>query len=407
MKYFILLCDGMADLPIVELGGKTPMQAAIKPMMDQLAARGFAGLAKTVPDHVPVGSDTANMAVMGYDPELYYTGRSPIEAVSMGIDLKPDDVAFRVNLVTLSDDQPYGAKSMMDYSSDEITSQEAAVLIGEINQHFGSDGFVFYPGISYRHCLVWSKGPDKGDLTPPHDILTKQIAAYLPGAGAYQCLGDIMAESYDFLKHHSVNTDRIARGLRPANSIWIWGQGRRPAFPKITDQYHLKGSVISAVDLIFGLGICAGMKPVRVEGATGNIHTNFDGKAQAAVDEFRSGQDYVYLHIEAPDECGHRNELDNKILSIEIIDQKVLKKVFEYLQGHKEETGEDFRILVMPDHPTPIPLRTHTHDPVPFIIYSSDGRFNSPASSYSELACLESGVFFDRGYELFDVFIRS
>jgi 2,3-bisphosphoglycerate-independent phosphoglycerate mutase len=407
MKYFILLCDGMADIPIDALGGRTPMEAASKPLMDFMAARGFAGLAKTVPDHIPVGSDTANMAVMGYDPELYYTGRSPIEAVSMGIDLKPEDVAFRVNLVTLSDAGPYSSKTMVDYSSDEITSQEAAILIGDVNRRFGSEGFIFYPGISYRHCLVWNGGPDKGELIPPHDILTKQITAYLPSEGVYKGLGDIMEASYDFLKDHPVNLDRIARGLRPANSIWIWGQGRRPGFPKITDQYRLKGSVISAVDLIFGLGICAGMKPVRVEGATGNIHTNFDGKAQAAVDEFRSGQDYVYLHIEAPDECGHRNELDNKILSIEIIDQRVLKPVFNYLQKHREESGEEYRILVMPDHPTPIPLRTHTHAPVPFFIYSSDGVFKAPVSAYSEQGCTESGVYFDKGFELFDVFIRS
>lgn len=407
MKYFILLCDGMADLPIDALDGKTPMEVACKPVMDYMAARGFAGLAKTVPDHVAVGSDTANMAVMGYDPELYYTGRSPIEAVSMGIALDPDDVAFRVNLVTLSDDSPYSAKTMIDYSSDEITSEEAAVLIGDINANFGSDRFVFYPGISYRHCLVWSNGPVKGELTPPHDILTKKIDGFLPDEGVYKDLGDIMRRSYDVLQYHSINLSRLSRGLRPANSIWIWGQGKRPVLPKITDIYNLKGSVISAVDLIFGLGICAGMKPIVVEGATGNIHTNFEGKAQAAIDEFRRGQDYVYLHIEAPDECGHRNELDNKILSIEIIDSRVLKTVYGYLQRNKDESGEDYRILVMPDHPTPIPLRTHTHDPVPFFIFSSDGRFSAPVSSYSEKACLESGVFFDKGFELFDVFIRS
>jgi 2,3-bisphosphoglycerate-independent phosphoglycerate mutase len=405
MKYFILLCDGMADLPIDTLNGKTPMEVAHKPVMDRLAGIGYAGMARTVPDSLAAGSDTANMSVMGYDPSLYYTGRSPIEAVSMGIDLRPEDVAFRVNLVTLSDEMPYSAKSMIDYSSDEITSAEAAVLMEAINHTFGADDFVFYPGISYRHCLVWTGGPTAGSLTPPHDILTRPIEGYLPGTGDYRILGDIMTRSYDLLCDHPVNRDRMAQGLRPANSIWIWGQGTRPDFPKITERYHITGSVISAVDLIFGIGICAGMTPVKVEGATGNIHTNFDGKAQAAMEEFRRGQDYVYLHIEAPDECGHRNELENKIRSIEIIDQKVLDPVLRFLTLHKEQTGEDYRILVMPDHPTPIPLRTHTHDPVPFVIFSSDGQFHAPVSTYSEKACLESGIYYEKAHELFDTFI--
>ncbi len=407
MKYFILLCDGMADLPVEALGGRTPMEAARKPVMDFLASRGYAGLARTIPDGVPAGSDTANMAVMGYDPARYYTGRSPLEAVSMGIALEPGDVAFRVNLVTLSENTPYASKVMLDYSSDEITSPEAAALIREIGRQFGSADRTFYPGVSYRHCLVWHGGPQNGELVPPHDILTRPITDYIPSGGVYRVLGDMMERSFDVLKDHAINRARIAAGLRPANSIWIWGQGTRPDLPEITSEYHLRGSVISAVDLIFGLGICAGLRPVAVEGATGTIHTDFGGKARAAIGEFSSGQDYVYLHVEAPDECGHRSELDNKVRSIGLIDEKILAPVFEYLQGHRDVSGEEFRILVMPDHPTPVSLRTHTRDPVPFVIYSSDGRFSAPVSDFSEKTCRGSGVFIEKGHELFGRFIRT
>lgn len=407
MKYLILLSDGMADLPIESLDGKTPMEAAHKPCMDKLASCGYAGMVRTVPDSLPAGSDTANMSVMGFDPELYYSGRSPIEAISMGIDLKKSDVSFRVNLVTLSDEEPYSKKSMLDYSSDEITSEEAALLIQSINEHFAKDGFHFFPGRSYRHCLVWEGAPIDGYLTPPHDILTRKISSHLPKSNEYKILKDIMEESYDILKNHPVNIDRVARGLNPANSIWIWGQGTKPNLPSIKDIYGLKGSVISAVDLVFGLGICAGMKPVNVIGATGTIDTNFEGKANAAILEFENGTEYIYLHVEAPDECGHRNELDNKILSIERIDELILKPMMEYLEENKIKSGEDYRVMVLPDHPTPVSLRTHTHDPVPFVIYSSDNKFKNPIPSFSEKECTKSGLFFEKAHLLFEHFIKG
>lgn len=407
MKYLILLCDGMSDLPLEALGNRTPLEAASAPTMDLLAQLGYTGMVKTVPDSLAPGSDTANMSVMGYDPELYYTGRSPIEAISMGIDLEQGDVAFRTNLVTLSDDEPYEEKTMLDYSSDEISTEEAAEIIKSVNQAFESDGIKFYAGKSYRHCMVWKNASANGSLTPPHDILTQKIKSFLPKESHYEIIKSMMKKSFDLLKNHPINKAREEKGLKPANSIWIWGQGTKPALPKLTEKYGLKGSVITAVDLIFGLGICAGLDVIEVVGATGNIHTNFDGKAQAAIKEFDRGQDYIYLHVEAPDECGHRNELENKVLSIELIDEKILKPVYEYLSGKKAETGEDFRILITPDHPTPISLRTHTNDPVPFIIYSSDATLVNPSCVYSEKECQKSGVNIESGHTLFDLFIKG
>ncbi|MHB1483175.1 MAG: cofactor-independent phosphoglycerate mutase [Saccharofermentanales bacterium] len=405
MKYFILLCDGMSDLPIDGLNDKTPMEAAATPFMDMLARSGYTGMLKTVPDSVFPGSDTANMSIMGYDPEKYYTGRAPIEAISIGIDLQPGDIAFRTNLVTLSDDEPYENKVMIDYSSDEITTAEAKEIISSINGNFENDQLRFYPGKSYRHCMVWKNASIRGDLTPPHDILLRKIDKYLPADAYHKNIKEMMIKSSAILKNHPVNIQRAKNGLNPANSIWIWGQGTKPSFPKLTEKYNLKGSVITAVDLIFGLGICAGLDVVEVEGATGNIHTNFAGKAAAAISEFEKGQDYIYLHVEAPDECGHRNELSNKIHSIELIDEKILATVYDYLIKNKSETGEDFRILVTPDHPTPISLRTHTNDPVPFIIYSSDGLLYNPSPAYSEKDCRKSGVYIDKGFTLFESLI--
>ncbi len=407
MKYLILLCDGMSDLPLAELNNMTPMEVANAPFMDLLASKGYTGMVKTVPDTLAPGSDTANMSVMGYDPEIYYTGRSPIEAISMGIELNPGDVAFRTNLVTLSDDEPYEDKEMIDYSSDEISTSEAAEIIDAVNKAFETSDIKFYPGKSYRHCMVWKNAPLEGSLIPPHDILTRKIAPYLPSDKHYENLKSMMEKSFSLLKDHPVNVKRIKTGLRPANSIWIWGQGTKPALPKLTDKYGLNGSVVTAVDLIFGLGICAGLDVVEVVGATGNIHTNFDGKAQATINEFKRGQDFIYLHVEAPDECGHRNELTNKIRSIELIDEKVLKPIYEYLEDNKEKTGEDFRILITPDHPTPISLRTHTNDPVPFVLYSSDGSMVNPSCSYSEKECLKSEIYIEKGHTLFDLFIKG
>lgn len=406
MKYVVFLGDGMADLPLPQYDNKTPLMLANKPNMDKIASA-FAGMVKTVPDILAPGSDTANMSVMGFDPVKYYSGRSPLEAVSMGIRLLDDDVAFRCNLVTLSSSDENGNITMLDYSSDEITSEEAAVLIDDLNKKLSSEQISFHAGKSYRHCIVWHGGPLDMKLIPPHDILTQEIGKYLPAGNGSELLMDLMLRSRDILNDHPINLDRIKRGLNPANSIWIWGQGTKPQLPMISDVYGISGAVISAVDLIFGLGICAGMELIEVEGATGNIHTNFSGKAQAAIDALSRGQDYVYLHLEAPDECGHRAEVENKIRSIELLDSEIIGPVWRYLENNKMKTDEDYRIMVLPDHPTPLSLRTHTSDPVPFAIYSSDHKLNMPAAAYDEEACSKTGIYIDPGHELFGKFIRG
>ena len=397
----------MADLPVPALSGLTPLQVAQKPHMDRIARAGLSGLVCTVPAGMTPGSDTANMAVMGYDPKRYYTGRSPIEAVSMSIEMEPGDIAFRCNLVTLTEETVYAERTMVDHSSDEIASDEAARLIELINEKLAGDGIRFYPGKSYRHCMIWKGGPLDVRLMPPHDILTQKIEPYLPvGEGAERILS-LLEKSAAILPDHPVSRARKRRGLNPANSIWIWGQGKRPELPNLSEMFGIRGSVISAVDLIQGLGICAGLHVVEVPGATGNIHTNFKGKAQAAIDEFERGQDYVFIHVEAPDECGHRAEIDNKVRSIELIDREVIGPVWEYLEAERLATGEDYRLLVMPDHPTPLMLRTHTSDPVPFALYSSDGHYHAPTSGYDEVRAKESGVYLEHGHQLFGRIIRG
>lgn len=400
MKYIVFLGDGMADLPVHELDGRTPLMAADKPNMDRIAREGLAGMVQTVPAGLAPGSDTANMSVMGYDPKVYYTGRSPLEAISMSIPMAEGDIAFRCNLVTLSDDAEFSGKTMIDYSSDEIGSDEAARLIEVINQELADDTLRFYPGKSYRHCMIWHQGPLESSLVPPHDILTRPITHYLPSGSGAERLSAMMRRSTVFLPSHPVNQARVRRGLRPANAIWIWGQGTLPRLPVLADRFQIRGSVISAVDLVNGLGLCAGLHVVDVPGVTGNIHTNFDGKAQAAIDEFERGQDYVYLHVEAPDECGHRAEVDNKVRSIELIDQKIIGPVWDYLERKRQSSGEDYRLLLLPDHPTPLSLRTHTSDPVPFAVYSSDQRDQMPAAAYDESSCAASGLLLTHGHEL-------
>ena len=402
MKYIVILGDGMADQPVPELNQKTPLQCAVKPNIDFLASHGETGMVKTIPQGIPPGSDAANLSVMGYNPKEFYTGRSPLEAISMGIDMAPTDVAFRCNLVTLSDEEAYADKTMIDYSSDEISTEEARQLIAAIDTSFRTDSITYYPGISYRHCMTWKRGPVGLGLTPPHDILEKKIGDYLPKGEHGSFLLDMMVKSSEILKDHPVNKARIERGLRPATSIWLWGEGKKPAIPKFQDKYGLKGSVISAVDLIKGIGLCAGMKSIDVEGATGNIHTNFLGKTQAALKELESGQDFVYIHIEAPDECGHRHEVENKVKSIEIIDDLVAGTLRKEL-----EKFDDYRILVLPDHPTPLVLRTHTSDPVPYIIYQKSKTLSSPVSGYDEIQGAKSGIFLQDGYTLMDRFIKG
>lgn len=400
MKYVVILGDGMADYRLPQLNNKTPLQYADKPNMDFLARHSEAGMVKTVPDGIPPGSDAANLSVMGYDPKRFYTGRSPLEAVSMGVDLSDTDLAFRCNLVTLSAESDYENKTMLDYSSDEISSSEAAELIAEVNRHFACGDLVFHPGISYRHCMVWSGGPEGSKMTPPHDILEKSVGPYLPQGEHARRLADMMKESHAFLKDHPVNRAREERGLRPANSIWLWGEGRRPALPLFSDKYGIRGSVVSAVDLIKGIGICAGLKSVEVEGATGNIHTNFAGKARAALKELDSGSDFVYVHVEAPDECGHRYEIENKVKAIEFIDSQVVGTILEGLAKY-----EDYSILILPDHPTPLPLRTHTSEPVPYLLYRKSGSTPSGIEGYDEFQAASTGIFIKEGFRLMDRFI--
>ncbi len=402
MKYIVILGDGMADFPVAQLDNKTPLQYAKKPNIDFLAQNGEVGMVTTVPEGMSPGSDVANLSVMGYDTKLYYTGRSPLEAVSMGIDLSDSDVTFRCNLVTLSGEDDYSQKTMIDYSSDEISTAEAKQIIEDIHNEFKTDEISFYPGISYRHCMVWKNGSLDFDLIPPHDILEKKITEYLPKGQFGKTILDFMIRSSKFLKNHPINQARIKKGLNPANSIWLWGQGKKPAIPSFFDTYNLKGSVISAVDLIKGIAICAKMKSVDVEGATGNIHTNFIGKAKAALAELESGQDFIYLHIEAPDECGHRHEIENKVKSIEIIDEQVVSTLLKGL-----EIYDDYKILVLPDHPTPLSLRTHTSDPVPYVLYQKSIKRNSGVNGYDEFQGKETGIHIDKGYKLMKYFIEK
>lgn len=397
MKYLVLLGDGMADHEIKEFGGKTPLEIADKPYMDALAKKSVLGMAVTVPDALAPGSDVANLAVMGYNPLNYYTGRSPLEAVSIGVELYRDDVTFRCNLVTLSEEERYEEKTMVDYSADEITTDEAHRLIEDVNRELGTQAMEFFAGISYRHLLVWHGAEGRFNLTPPHDISDRKITQYLPND---EKLLDMMKKSYEILENHPVNIERKKRGLHPANSIWLWGNGTKPTVTSFTEKTGLRGSVISAVDLVKGIGMCAGMNIVDVEGATGNINTNFEGKARAAVAEFKNGADFVYLHFEAPDECGHRGETENKIKSIEYLDSRVLKIILEEMEN------EDIVILIMPDHPTPLDIKTHTREAVPFMIYKSTDIKDNPDFVYTEKCAREKGIFVQNGYTLIDMMIN-
>lgn len=393
MKYIVMLGDGMADYPVEDLGGKTPLEAAKKPNIDRLARGAELGMVKTVPDGMKPGSDVANLSAMGYDPMSCYTGRSPLEAVSIGIEMSAEDVAFRCNLVTLSEEPEYADKTMLDYSSGEITTGEAEELIRAVDQAFRSDEILFYPGISYRHCMIWHGGPTGLELTPPHDISDRKVTEYLP---KNPVILDLMRRSYEVLKDHPVNQARLSRGLNPANSIWLWGEGTRPGVSLFEKTYGVKGSVISAVDLIKGIGLCAGMKVIEVEGATGNIDTNFKGKGEAALRTLLDGQDLVYIHVEAPDECGHHGDLEGKVRAIEEIDRQVVGPLLTGL----EAAGEDYSILVMPDHPTPLAIKTHISDPVPYLLYRSTEQVDSGIDTYTENTAKSTGRYLERGFEL-------
>lgn len=403
-KYVVILGDGMADYPIDELGGKTPLEVACKPNIDALCAKGEIGLVKTVPDGMKPGSDVANLAVMGYSPARYYSGRSPLEALSIGIDLKDNDIAIRCNLVTLSDDEPYENKTMVDYSAGEISTAEARELIDFVQSKLGNDKLRFYSGVSYRHCLVRHDSVLGTQYTPPHDISDKKITDYLPKELYGEEMLGLMKKSYDLLKDHPVNLARIKAGKNPANSIWLWGEGTRPALSPFEDVFGIKGAVISAVDLIKGIGIGAKMKVIEVPGACGTYETNFAGKAQAAVKALlEDGCDYVYIHMEAPDECGHQGDLKHKILSVELIDSVVV----QYIVKKLKEAKVDFSILVAPDHPTPIKLKTHTSDPVPYVLYRSFDEKENPFLSMTEKNAKDSGVYYGDSCALIEKFIKE
>ncbi|MEJ6952177.1 cofactor-independent phosphoglycerate mutase [Natronospora cellulosivora (SeqCode)] len=402
-KFLVLLIDGMADYPMEELNGKTVMEYANTPYIDQLAKKAEMGLVKTVPDGYPPGSDVANMSVLGYDPARYYTGRSPFEALSMGIELKENDVSLRCNLVNLKGEGDYASKIMWDHSAGEISSEEAKLIIDDCEKELGSDEFKFYSGISYRHLLVWRNGNKDIELTPPHDILEKNIKDHLPKGQQSKSLLGLMENSNELLREHSVNNDRKAKGDLEANSIWFWGEGVKPALTSFSDKYGINGSVISAVDLIKGLGLAAGLRPIEVAGATGRIDTNFTGKVEAAIESLRFGDDFVFLHIEAADEAGHQGDLETKIKAIEMVDDLVVKPISKEMKFF-----DGFSFMILPDHYTPVSIRTHVANPVPFMIYrNGNGSLEDKDQIFSENTARKADLYFPQGHKLIDYFIKA
>lgn len=392
MKYVVVLCDGMADYPVPALGGKTPMMVAKKPHIDALAAKAEVGLVRTVAPGLKPGSDVANMSVLGFDLHRFYTGRSPLEAASIGIDMKDSDVSLRTNLVTLSDKgEPFADKVIEDYCADDISTEEARQLIEAVQAAFGGGEYDFYTGVSYRHCLIWHGGTTElGNMTPPHDITGKVIGPHLSTAETARPLLEMMEKSFDLLKDHPVNKARVAAGRRPANCIWLWGEGKRPALRPFEALYGIKGGMVSAVDLLKGIANCAGMEVAEVPGATGYIDTDFEGKAKAALD-LLTRNDLVYVHFEAPDECGHRNEPENKVKAIEMIDSRVLPILEEGLEQY-----EDYKILLLPDHPTPIVTRTHASDPVPYLLYQKSAP-KTGVDTINEETAKATGIYMENG----------
>lgn len=396
MKYIIILGDGMAGEPLECIGGKTTLEQALTPEMDRLAKMSEIGLVSMVPEGMAPGSDTANLSVLGYNPEVYYTGRSPLEALSIGVGMEEDDVSFRCNLVTLTEDASlsYEDQRIVDHSSDEINTRDAGVLLEVLKEEVLKPGFELYRGTSYRHLLLWKNGHEM-ELTPPHDILTNQIREYLPGN---PMLLAMMKESYRVLKEHPVNLKRKAQGLRPANSAWFWGAGKRPKLPDFQEKTGKRGVMISAVDLLKGIAAGSGMKIVHVEGADGGLHTNYEGKAQAAVRALLDeGYDFAYIHVEAPDEMGHQGSVEKKVRAIEFLDQRLIRIVREAMDA----SGEPYRLLILPDHPTPIAARTHTADPVPYLLYDRK-RPENGAESYCERTAVQSGRWEKNGYHLIE-----
>lgn len=395
MKYLVLLGDGMSDWKIPALNDKSCLEAAVTPNFDRLAPLSEAGLCLTVPDGLKPGSDVANMSVLGFDPKKYYTGRSPLEAVAMGISLDATDVTVRCNLVTLSEEEPYGSKTMLDYSAGEITTEEAGELIAYLKKHLDDGRFTLYAGISYRHCLVVKNGAVGHSMTPPHDISDKKITGCLPVGEYGGIYREMMERSYGLLKDHPVNLKRLKEGKKPANSIWLWGEGTRPGLPSFKEVHGMRGGIISAVDLVRGIGMLAGMEIINVPNITGNYRTSFCGKAKAAADALLNGLDFVYVHIEAPDECGHQGDFKHKVYSIEMID-KAAGIICEALEG----AGEKFALLICPDHPTPCAIKTHVSEPVPYMLYSDAAELSNGAARYTEAEAGRTGACVTEGYRL-------
>ncbi len=394
MKYIVMLGDGMADEPLEALGGKSPLEYADTPTLDDYAKKSEIGMVSTIPEGMSPGSDTANLSVIGYDPREYYTGRSPLEALSIGVPMKDTDVALRCNIVTLSREEgiPYEKRTILDHSSGEIRTEDAAELLKAVAAELQDETYQFYVGTSYRHCLIWANG-SVVPLTPPHDVLGQVIGEYLPKDAR---LREMQEKSYEILSRHPINIERVKKGLNPANSLWFWGAGTRPALSSFYEKYHKRGVMISAVDLLKGIAVGAGIENKIVEGANGGLDTNYEGKAQAAIDALlKEGYDFAYIHLEAPDEMGHQGSPERKVQAISNMDKRILKHIREAMDA----SGEDYRLLVLPDHPTPIRLRTHVAEPVPYLLYDST-KPQDRSWHYNEREAAESGRHIDRGCDL-------
>lgn len=400
MKYLVILGDGMADKPIESLGNKTPLEYAKTPTMDEMSKKSEVGMVHTIPEGMSPGSDTANLSVLGYDPKKYYTGRSPLEALSIGVDMKDTDVALRCNIVTLSvDDLPYEEKTIIDHSASEISTEDAAVLLEAVKKELENDIYKFYVGTSYRHLTIWDKG-SVVELTPPHDVLGQQIGQHLP---ADEILKEMQKKSYDILVNHPINIERMNKGLNPANSCWFWGAGTKPCVTSFEEKFSKKGAMISAVDLLKGIAVGTDMKVIEVEGATGGLETNYAGKAQAAIDVLlKDNYDMVYVHLEGPDEMGHQGSVEKKVKAIENLDSEIIKPIKEAL----DSAGVDYRMVVLPDHPTPICVRTHTSDPVPYMLYDSTQPVDS-AYDYNEKDATASGIYMEEGHKMMEYLLSK
>jgi len=399
VKYIILQGDGMADHPLDSLGGKTPLEVAKTPNMDWLAAHGVFGIAHVIPDGYPPGSDVGNMSIMGYDPEVYHTGRSPLEAASMGVSLGPKDIAFRCNLVTLRGN---GAETTMeDFTAGHISTAEAAEIIHDLGRTLAENGIEFFPGVSYRHLMVWRNGKEKMRTTPPHDITDQKVATYMPAGDGADKLLALMKVSQDLLAYHPVNKKRRAEGHRQATSIWLWGQGRAPSLPPLTERFGITGGVISAVDIIHGLGVYAGLERIDVPGVTGFLDTNYQGKGEYGINSLAK-YDLVFIHVEAMDEAGHMGDAEKKIQALEDFDAKVVGTVLRRMAGRK-----DWRVLLMPDHPTAIALKTHVAEPVPFVLYSAENPASHEGLTYNEKDAAKTGIVVKKAYKLMEALIEG